>query len=106
MKSKFDMSLFNTQIWYSLQDYPNQQCSQYFVIINNTHTSTHKSTHLFPENHPLWMQFCKWLWHQYVADDLILHKLLWTDKAYYTHKSVFNVHNSDTCISRTPVCYL
>jgi hypothetical protein len=40
------------------------------------------------------MQFCEWLRHQYAADELFLHKILWTDKACFTREGVFIVHNN------------
>jgi hypothetical protein len=37
------------------------------------------------------IQFSKLL-HQYTADQLFLHNILWTDEACFSCESVFNVH--------------
>jgi hypothetical protein len=50
--------------------------------------------HLFPDDRPLRMQFCEWLRHQHAAYELFLHNILWTDKACFTRKDLFKVHNS------------
>jgi hypothetical protein len=34
---------------------------------------------MFPDDRPLRMPFSEWLRHQYIADELLLHRILWTD---------------------------
>jgi hypothetical protein len=52
------------------------------------------SAHLFPDDCPLQMKFCKWLRHQHTADELFLHTILWTGEACFMHEGMFNIHNS------------
>jgi hypothetical protein len=47
-----------------------------------------RSAHLFPDNRPLWMQFCEWLRHQHAVDELFWHNILWTDKACFMREGV------------------
>jgi hypothetical protein len=42
-----------------------------------------RSTHLFPHDRPLQVQFCEWLRHQHTADGLFLHSNLRTDEACF-----------------------
>jgi hypothetical protein len=53
-----------------------------------------RSARLFPDDRPLRMQFCEWLYHQHFAEELFSHKILYKGESCFTHKGVFNAHNS------------
>jgi hypothetical protein len=42
----------------------------------------------YSRSSPLRMQFCEWLCHQHTEVELLLHNILWTDEARFTHEGV------------------
>jgi hypothetical protein len=52
-----------------------------------------RSAYLFPDDYPLWTQFCKWLWHQRTTDRTFLCNILWTDEACLICEGLFNAHS-------------
>jgi hypothetical protein len=50
---------------------------------------------VLPDDHPLRMQFCELLRHQYIVDQLLLCNILWTDEGCFLCFRVrFNINNS------------
>ena len=50
-----------------------------------------QNSQLFLEDFALSVRFCEWLRHENAADEIFLHKIVWTDKAM--NEGIFDVQN-------------
>lgn len=68
--------------------YSNKQSSKYFVTINCIHNTNFRAQIITFCG----QNFAKNLWHKYAEDKVLLHTIMWKDKACFMHEVTFIVH--------------